>query len=74
LPYLFPKQGCNLGIKREFTTCPHVAFVEDIKKAIEDAIKEGDRVLLLLDGNMDMRDSMLSVALQTAGLEEKILR
>jgi hypothetical protein len=42
--------------------CPRVAFVEDLGNAIMEAQQKGDRNVVLLDGNMDMRNSHITNA------------
>jgi hypothetical protein len=53
--------------------CPRVAFVEDLGNAIMEAQREGDKIVVLLDGNMDTRNSPIANAFLQLQLEEKIL-
>jgi len=39
---------------------------------IKEAQTEGDKIVLLLDRNMNMKDSIMASAFTTIGLEEKI--
>ncbi len=50
--------------------CPRIAFIQDLGRHIQEAQENGDRVILMLDGNMDMRESPLSLELKARGLEE----
>jgi hypothetical protein len=53
--------------------CPRVAFVEDLGNKITEAQWEGDRIVVLLDGNMDMRNNPITNTFLRLQLEEKIL-
>jgi hypothetical protein len=53
--------------------CPRTAFAQDITEDIAEAIKEGDAVIIILDGNMDMRNSILSQYFSTLNLQEAII-
>lgn len=52
--------------------CPSLAFIEDLGEDITQI--EGDKIVLLLDGNMNMKGSIMATAFTTLGLEEKILK
>jgi hypothetical protein len=54
--------------------CPRIAFVQDLGRAVLESQEVGDRVIIMLDGSMDMRESPLSLELKARGLEEKILK
>jgi hypothetical protein len=51
----------------------HSAFLSDIKSDIKVAIEEGDQILLLLDGNSNMKTVDLNRALTNMNLREVLL-
>jgi hypothetical protein len=53
--------------------CPQKAFLVDLCSEISSAMEIGDHVVLLIDGNWNMKDSDLSKALQQLSLQEIIL-
>ncbi len=53
--------------------CPRVAFLQDLCSEIKDFKEEGDHIILLLDGNTDMRRSDLQYSLENCQLREVIL-
>jgi exonuclease III len=54
--------------------CPRQAFVDDLCKEIKLAMEEGDRVILMLDGDSDMKGSYMSKSLETLNLHEALLQ
>jgi hypothetical protein len=52
---------------------PRVAFEVDLCKELSEVLSAGEHVILMLDGNADMRDSFLSTAFQSVHLKELIL-
>jgi len=54
--------------------CPRLAFIKDLVADIKEAQTKGDNIVLLLDGNMNMKDSLMANAFTAIGLEEKILK
>jgi 23S rRNA pseudoU1915 N3-methylase RlmH len=50
--------------------CPRRAFLVDLCEAISIAMEAGNYVVLLIDGNSDMKRSVLSKALQQISLRE----
>jgi hypothetical protein len=54
--------------------CPREAFTQDICSAINNAHDKGDHVILILDGNSDMKESALKVSLEQCTLQEVILK
>jgi Reverse transcriptase (RNA-dependent DNA polymerase) len=55
------------------TRCPRLAFLQDICAEIREFMEWGDQVILMLDGNTDMRYSDLSSAFESCQLKEAIL-
>ena len=53
---------------------PREAFVEDICREVKEAHSQGIQVIVMLDGNSDMRSGFLSSAFKSASLQEAILR
>jgi hypothetical protein len=53
--------------------CPHWAFLEDMKAEVAGWIKEGDQVLVMLDGNEDVQGTGISKVFEEVGLREVIL-
>jgi hypothetical protein len=53
--------------------CPRQAFLIDLCEAISTAMEVGDHVVLLIDGNSNMKGSDLSRTLQQLSLQEIIL-
>jgi len=53
--------------------CPRVAFLEDLAVFLQYTMDRGDHVILMLDGNTDMRCSDLSRALTQCDLREVIM-
>jgi hypothetical protein len=55
-------------------TCPREAFLIDLKEEITKFQESGDHIILMLDGNEDMRKGPLSNILSTLRLREVILQ
>ncbi len=53
--------------------CPRTAFVQDLCKEIEIFKAEGDHIILILDGNADIRVGELQVSLENCHLREVLL-
>ena len=53
--------------------CPRLAFLQDLCSAINEFKETGDNIILLLDGNTDMKNSDLQKALEFCQLREVIL-
>jgi len=53
--------------------CPRVAFLEDLSEQIKEWINSGDKLILMLDGNSNMKDSDLSHMFQSHHLQEVLL-
>jgi hypothetical protein len=52
--------------------CPRVAFVEDITIVIKEFQEAGDHIILLIDGNTNMRHSNLATAFSNQNLKEAL--
>jgi hypothetical protein len=44
--------------------CPRDAFIQDICNSINKASEEGNDIILLIDGNSNMKDSALKTGLE----------
>jgi hypothetical protein len=55
------------------TRNPRVAFAQDISQDIKAALENQEKVILMLDGNSDMRESPLATALKNSSLTEVLL-
>ncbi len=53
--------------------CPRLAFLQDLCAAINEFKETGDNIILLLDGNTDMKRSDLQKVLESCQLREVIL-
>ncbi len=53
--------------------CPGAAFLEDLCSDINQFLATGDQIVLLIDGNSDMKQSDLRDALENDSLREAIL-
>ena len=53
--------------------CPREAFITDLMIEIQETLQEGDNIIVMLDGNEDMRSGALSNAFHTCTLREVIL-
>lgn len=53
--------------------CPRRAFLQDLVSDLTDFIAAGDNIILMLDGNSNMKQSDLTSALKQLDLEEAIL-
>jgi hypothetical protein len=53
--------------------CPRRAFLVDLIEQLQEFIQAGDNIILMLDGNSNMKDSDLQKALHKIDLEEAIL-
>lgn len=60
-------------LKHQDEICPRQAFIEDFCLAAKQALDEGDRLIIMLDGNSDMKGSNLSAALLNLNLHEALL-
>ena len=54
--------------------CPRKAFLEDLCKDITEFLDSGDNIILMLDGNSNMRQSDLKSALEFCSLKEVIIK
>ncbi len=53
--------------------CPRHAFLTDLREAINQGLEAGDHLIILMDGNSNMKKSDLSTMLQQLHLQEIIL-
>jgi hypothetical protein len=53
--------------------CPREAFITDLMIEIQETLQEGDNIIVMLDGNEDMRSGALSEAFHSCHLREVIL-
>jgi hypothetical protein len=58
---------------RDDDRCPRLAFLEDLCKEIEAFKEEGDNIILMLDGNDDMRRGDIHRAFTNCNLHECLL-
>ncbi len=54
--------------------CPRKAFLQDLCKDLNEFLESGDNIILMLDGNSNMRKSDLKSALESCSLKEVILK
>jgi hypothetical protein len=73
-PLLVHSQHRSVFLAQKDNRDPRVAFPQDLSSAIKEAKAEGDQIILLMDGNMDMRNSALSCILNSLQMTEVILR
>jgi predicted ATP-grasp superfamily ATP-dependent carboligase len=64
-PFTVYAQQRQSLLLRNDNRCPRQAFSEDIHQVIQKAQEEGDKNILLLDGNKDMSSGRLSATLQS---------
>jgi hypothetical protein len=60
-------------LKSKDERCPRLAFAQDLSKEIDRAIASGDRVIVMLDANIDIRHSIIQEHLQKAHLKETLI-
>ncbi len=53
---------------------PRMALIQDLDKEVSEVIKNGELVIIMLDGNSDMRNSPLATMLSNLNLREVILQ
>jgi hypothetical protein len=53
--------------------CPRIAFIEDLEKDLKQEQSDGDLLVVMMDGNMNMRDSPLAKMLAAYNLKEAFL-
>jgi exonuclease III len=53
--------------------CPRLAFLQDLSKEIQTFMETGDHIILLIDGNTNMKRSDLRSSLESLTLREVIL-
>jgi hypothetical protein len=53
--------------------CPRVAFLQDLAGVLQQILSKGDHIILMLDGNCDMRQSDLKVTLTQCDLREVLI-
>jgi hypothetical protein len=53
---------------------PRMALIQDLDKEVSEVIKNGELVIIMLDGNSDMRNSSLATMLSNLNLREVILQ
>jgi len=54
--------------------CPRLVFIQDLSLAIELASKDGEQVIVMLDGNHNMKDSPLESQLKSLDLKEALIQ
>jgi hypothetical protein len=55
------------------TRCPRKAFVEDLMADLQEPIQQGDNIIVMLDGNEDMREGFLADEFKKMNLREVIM-
>ncbi len=73
-PFTVYAQQRTYFVSQNDNRCPRAAFLQDLGQEIKYFKEEGDHIILLLDGNSDMKDSDLVKALQAIQKKEVILR
>ena len=53
--------------------CPRIAFVEDLMIELQDSLSAGDNIIIMLDGNEDMRSGLLHDELCKLNFKEAII-
>jgi len=53
--------------------CPRTAFIQDLCTDIKKGLDDGDECIVMLDGNINMRNSLLSTGFLKLELREAIL-
>jgi len=53
--------------------CPRVAFLQDLASLLQQILSKGNHIILMLDGNCDMRQSDLKVTLTQCDLREVLI-
>jgi len=54
--------------------CPRRAFLEDLVEQLKEFIEAGDHLIVMLDGNTNMKNSDLKLALEQINMKEAILQ
>jgi len=70
---VFAQQRTAL-LQRQDERNPRLAFAQDLAQDIKEAMQQQEKVILMLDGNSDMRNSELASILQQCSLKEVILQ
>ena len=60
-------------LSKGYQRCPRIAFVEDLKEVLKEFLEAGNQIVLMMDGNCNMRDSDLQRMLNELTLKEIIL-
>lgn len=55
-------------LQREDDRCPRVAFLQDLGKFLDTVLQQGKHIILLVDGNTNMKQSDLLCHLSNLGL------
>ena len=66
-------QQCSAMLTQGDERCPRIAFVEDLGDDIKQAQLDGDLLVVMVDGNMNMRESPMATMLVAYNLKEAIL-
>jgi hypothetical protein len=72
-PFMVASQHREYFLTQQDYRCPRKAFLEDSAVDISSAFQDGDHVVVLIDGNTDMRKSDLSICFTSLHLREIIL-
>jgi hypothetical protein len=66
-------QQCSAMLTQGNERCPRIAFIEDLEKDLKQAQSDDDLLVVMMDGNTNMRDSPLAKMLAAYNLKEAIL-
>jgi len=72
-PFTVYAQHNNYFISIRDGRCPRVAFLQDLAGVLQQILSKGDHIILMLDGNCDMRQSDLKVTLTQCDLREVLI-
>jgi hypothetical protein len=53
--------------------CPRLAFLQDLERGLQSFLLDGDQIVLLIDGNANVKNSDLKSSLESLTLRDAIL-
>ncbi len=72
-PFTVYAQHRQFFNSRDDERCPRAAFLDDLCSTINEAKEEGDNIIVMLDGNDDMRKGAIHQALSQCQLREAVI-
>jgi hypothetical protein len=60
-------------INKKDDRCSRLAFIQDLCEDIKKAMVQGDKIVLMLDGNMDMKQGIMANHFKNIMLKEAII-